>query len=164
MISLIAAHSANKVIGKNNDLPWYIPEDLKRFKSITTGHTVIMGRNTYQSIFERLGKPLPNRRNIVVSSTLKPDTADVEVAPNLEQAIKTADNNEVFIIGGEQLYRYALEKKYVDRMYITLINSDFQGDAFFPDYDTADWRALDRQAGSSKEFSYEFITYERQDN
>lgn len=163
MISLIAAHSANKVIGKSNDLPWYIPEDLKRFKSITTGHTVIMGRNTYQSIFERLGKPLPNRRNIVVSSTLEPDTADVEVAPNLEQAIKTADNNEVFIIGGEQLYRYALDKKYVDRMYITLINSDFQGDAFFPDYDTTDWRVSDRQAGSSKDFSYEFITYERQD-
>lgn len=161
MISIIAAHSNNFVIGNNNTLPWHIPEDLKWFKQLTTGHPVIMGKNTFISIYDRLGKPLPNRCNIVISSTLQP-TEGVEICSSLDEAIKLAgDDPELFIIGGEQLYRAALADGHVGRMYITHVDAEIEGDAFFPEYNTEEWSEVDNQPGESDGYSYKFITYER---
>ncbi len=162
MISLIAAHDLDRVIGKNNDLPWHIAEDLKQFKDITTGHPVIMGRNTFRSIYDRLGKPLLERQNIVISShVLKIE--NVETVNSLNEAIERADDSdEVFIIGGSRVYNDALAEDLVDRMYITLVNAHIPGgDAYFPFYDDASWRLIEQRDSSNDEHSYSFLTYDR---
>ncbi len=157
MISIIAAHSDNLVIGNNNSLPWHIPEDLQRFKRLTTGHAIIMGKNTWLSI----GRSLPNRRNIVVSRTLEP-TEGVEICDSLDKATALAsDDTEIFIIGGAQIYESALKAGIVDRMYITHVETAIDGDAFFPQYAAADWEVVEKVPGKSGEYTYHFITYER---
>jgi dihydrofolate reductase len=164
MISLIVAHASNNVIGKNNALPWYIPEDLKHFKNITTGHTVIMGRNTYESIIKRLGKPLPNRKNIVVSSTLDAEQPEMTVVGSLEKALEISSSApEVFIIGGEKLYKAALESGRVQRMYITLIHQAVEGDVFFPTYELAEWQVVSQKSEKNDKFAYDFITYQKKE-
>lgn len=130
IISIIVAHSKNMAIGKKNKIPWHIPDDLKRFKLFTTGHAVIMGRKTFQS----LGQPLPNRTNIVISHDFKHGGAIV--VPSLEEAIKKAkeiEEEEIFIIGGGKVYAEALP--LIDRLYVTTIDQKVDGDAFFPEYD-----------------------------
>ncbi len=130
MINIIAAVSENGVIGKDGKLPWQLKEDMKRFKALTWGNTVIMGANTYREI----GKPLDGRSNIIVSSTLRVTGENIATAPSLEEAInlaKTKDKNQqIFICGGEQIYRQSID--VADRIYITRIQQNFEGDRFFP--------------------------------
>ena len=141
--SLIVAMAEDNVIGLNNDMPWYIPEDLQHFKAMTLGKPCIMGRKTFESIVARLGKPLPERANIVVSrSGFTHDGADS--ASGLEDAIEKAKTiakkdgaDEIMIIGGAQIYELALP--LADRLYITKIHEKYDGDAFFPEYREEDW-------------------------
>lgn len=131
-ISAIVATDVNGLIGKGNTLPWHLPSDLKYFKEVTSGKTVIMGRKT----FESLGRPLPNRKNIVISRTKIQDER-IETYSTLEAAL--ANNLDCFIIGGAQIYKYALEQKLIDELYITVIDHDFgEGDAYFH-YDKSKW-------------------------
>ena len=133
MISLIFAMDKNNLIGKGNDLPWHYSEDLKYFKTVTSGKTVLMGENTFYSIFDRLKKPLPNRINIV--ATLNPDFKrdDVVVINDLISFLKEKHDEEIFVIGGKQIY--ALSLPYADRLYITHINNEHEGDVYFPKID-----------------------------
>jgi dihydrofolate reductase len=156
-ISIIVAMSQNNVIGLNNKLPWHISADLKNFKKITLNHPVIMGRKTYDSI----GKPLKDRDNIVISrdNSLKID--DVEVVDSLEKAIfKSAESPEVFIIGGQQIYQIALP--LATHMYVTKVNGNFKGDAYFPDYNLEEWREADREELITEDnLKFSFLKYER---
>jgi len=159
-IALIAAVAHNGVIGNHNRLPWRLPDDMRRFRDLTTGHSVIMGRRTWESI----GKPLPGRQNIVVTRAPGRAAADVEFAPSLDAALDLANRPEpVFVIGGEQLYRQALPR--ADLLYLTEILRDFEGDARFPDFDRARWRETSRTAHGLLDavggFAYHFVNYER---
>ena len=151
-LSIIVAMSSNRVMGVNNSLPWHLSEDLKHFKTLTTGHTIIMGRKTYESI----GKPLPNRRNIVISRNLNAFYGGVEVVHSLEDAFSTSSNDEeVFIIGGSNIYEQSLH--LVEHLYITEIKKAFEGDAFFPEIDKSLWTESARETHTSSdgvEFSF----------
>jgi dihydrofolate reductase len=125
-IALIAAMARNRVIGIDNSLPWRLPADLKRFRELTSGHTVIMGRKTYES----LGKPLPNRRNIVITTQRSYKVPGCDIAHSLGRALQLAKDDEVFVIGGEQIFRQAMPKAKI--FYLTIIDADFKGDASFP--------------------------------
>ena len=125
MIYHVVAVSKNGVIGKNGKLPWRFPADLKFFKDLTTGHTVIMGRKTFDSI----GKPLPNRENIVISRHPRPGTAGVKFAESVDQALGLAQKGKVFIIGGASIYRETVH--WVDGIYLTRIHKDYEGDTFY---------------------------------
>lgn len=162
MISLVVAHANNNVIGINNQMPWHIPEDSKHFKEVTLEHPVIMGRKTYESILNSLGKPLPGRRNIVVSSQTI-DRDDIEIVNNLKDALEKVAGEDAFIIGGTQLYQAALDQGIVDRMYITRIDASYDGDAFFPEYDLAEWEELDNRPSKTNNVSYRFITYQKKE-
>ena len=134
MIAIISGFPKNKVIGKGPNLPWHIPEDLKHFKEITTGKTVIMGLVTYKSI----GKALPNRNNIVMSFN-KIDLPDAKVVTSIEEALEVGKsfNEDIFIIGGASIYKIFLP--IVDKLYISHIKQDYEGDIFFPEYDEKEW-------------------------
>ena len=139
-ISLIVAVSRNGAIGLNNQLPWYLPEDLKYFKSVTMGKPLIMGRKTFDSI----GRPLPGRANIVLTRDPQWISDGVEVVQSVEQALlageiacEAADVDEIMVIGGEQIYRMTID--LADRIYLTQVDADVEGDAFFPDIDLNDW-------------------------
>ena len=139
-ISLIVAVSRNGAIGLNNQLPWYLPEDLKYFKSVTMGKPLIMGRKTFDSI----GRPLPGRANIVLTRDLQWTSDGVEVVQSVEQALvageiacEAADVDEIMVIGGEQIYRMTID--LADRIYLTQVDADVEGDAFFPDIDLNNW-------------------------
>ncbi len=140
MISLIAAVSSNGVIGRNGELPWHFPEDLKRFKQLTLGRPVIMGRKTFESI----GKPLPNRLNIVVSRRASYDSSNIGVlvAASVEEAVARAESagGEIFCIGGSEIYRQMMS--IADKIYLTRIEKYFDGDAFFPAIDSNVWRCV----------------------
>ena len=159
ILSLIAALGKNRVIGDHNTLPWHLPADLKRFKELTAGHTVIMGRKTYESI----GRPLPKRRNIIITRQADLKIPGCEIADSLENAIKlVADEKEVFIIGGAQIFEQAITK--ADRLYLTLVDHDFPGDAFFPAYDLNQWQVIEEQrfpADAGNPFPYSFATLEK---
>src|SRR5579885_1294168 len=133
-ISIIVAMSINRVIGLNNALPWRLSADLKRFKQLTMGHCLIMGRKTFESI----GRPLPGRTTIVVTrqNSFKPD--GVQIAHSLEDGINQAVGDEVFIAGGAQIYNKSIQM--ADRLYMTIIEKEFEGDAFFPEINFSDWR------------------------
>jgi len=135
MISLIAAYDKNGVIGNGPDIPWHLPADFAYFKSMTSGSTVIVGRTTFESI----GKPLPGRQNIVVTRNSNYSQDGVEVVYSVEDAIKAADSEEVFIIGGAEIYKYALEQDLVERAYITHIDAEVEGDVLFPKELLSDW-------------------------
>lgn len=158
LISLVVAVAANNAIGKNNRLLWHLPADLKHFKTLTTGHTVFMGRKTYDSI----GKPLPNRRNMVISKSLK-KIEGCEVLPSLEEALLLADKNEeVFIIGGSAIYKLALP--IANRIYLTRVHQEFEADTFFPEIDPKQWQETQRENFSADEknaFPYSYITLNR---
>ncbi len=164
IISLIVARTRNGVIGRNNQMPWHLPEDLRYFKRVTLGKPVIMGRNTWES----LGKPLPDRDNIVITrnTSFRADGAHVthDLASALQYACCIADKKnieEVMIIGGAQIYRAALP--LVQRAYITEIETHLEGDAFFPDLD-GDWRETAREThvpGAKNPFPYSFTVLER---
>ena len=158
-VALIAAVARNGVIGAGNSLPWHLPEDLRRFRTLTSGHTVIMGRKTWESI----GKPLPNRQNIVVSRQAGLLIDGASVAHSLEEALALAVREDpVFVIGGEALYRSALP--LAELLYLTEIERDFHGDARFPAFERAAWREVAREVrepASDAGFAYHFATYER---
>ena len=161
MLSIIVAISENNVIGKDNKLLWHLPEDLKRFKELTTGHTIIMGRKT----FESLGRVLPNRKHIVFTQNpdFKVDDENVEVVHSMLQIQEYIENDEeAFVIGGAVIYNLLMP--YVKKMYITEINKDFDGDAFFPRIDETKWTEISREKGPEDEendFTYTYVTYEK---
>ena len=145
-ISIIVAMTNNRVIGKDNEMPWHLSDDLKNFKKLTLGKTVIMGRLTYDSI----GKPLPNRKNIVLSRSLK--DKKVNVLSSVEEALDiTSSEEEVFIIGGQDIYLQTIKK--ATKLYITMINSEIEGDKFFPNIDLSQWKIIDSLAYSKGEFN-----------
>ena len=156
-ISIIVAMSHNNVIGLKNKLPWHISADLKNFKKITLGHPVIMGRKTYDSI----GKPLVDRDNIVISRNNSLKIDDVQVVDSLEKAVlKTADSAEVFIIGGQQIYKIALP--LATHMYVTKVDGNFEGDAYFPNYIQAEWREVERKdLITENNLKFSFLKFER---
>lgn len=161
MITIIAAVAKNNVIGRANDLPWYLPADLKRFKELTTGHTVIMGRKTFESIVARLGRPLPNRRSIVVSSQVDYAPVGVEVAHSFEEAIKLAASDG-FVIGGAALFASALP--LAQRLELTEVDGDVDGDVFFPEFDRSQWHEVTREAHQKDDpggYDYSFVTYQK---
>ncbi|MBT6081738.1 MAG: dihydrofolate reductase [Polaribacter sp.] len=161
MITIIAAIGNNNELGKGNDLIWYLPADLKRFKKRTTGHPIIMGRNTFESI----GKPLPNRRTIIITRNTSYQKEGCEVVHSLEDAIELiASQEDAFIIGGAQIYKEAMEKNVVDQLDITKVHQDFDADVFFPAIDSMVWEEVSRENFSPDEknlFTYSFINYKK---
>jgi len=157
-ISIVVAISENRAIGKDNKLLWYLPNDLKHFKAITSGHTVIMGRKTYESV----GKPLPNRRNIIIT---RQDIAieGCEVVNSIKAALELCrTEREVFIVGGAEIYKQSLH--LTDRIYLTVVHKQFEGDSFFPEIKKTDWLQVsreDHQPDEKNSLPYSFITYER---
>ena len=156
-ISMIVARSRNHVIGRDNQMPWKISADLQFFKRVTMGHPVIMGRKTWESI----GRPLPGRRNIVVSRNADYEATGGELVGSLDEALKSLSEFErVFVIGGEQLFTQAFPK--ADRLYITEIDLDIDGgDTFFEVPNASDWQEVERTPGSEGDISFSFITLER---
>lgn len=155
IISIIAAMASNGVIGRDGGLPWNLPEDLRRFRELTTGHTIIMGRKTYESI----GRPLPGRRNIVVTRQPRFSAQGVLTAGSLQAALAlTAGENEVFICGGGEIYRQALP--LADRIYLTFLDSPWPGDTFFPEIPGELFAEVSREACPNLSGCY-FILLER---
>ena len=158
-ISVIAAMSQNRVIGRDGALPWHLPTDLARFKSITTGHTVIMGRKTFESV----GKPLPNRRTIVITRNNDYQCAGVFIAHSLDEALDhAAREDEIFILGGEAVYRIALPR--ADRLYLTIVHATIEGDTYFPRFDFDDWKLVEderHEVDDRHAYAFSFRRYER---
>ena len=156
-ISMIVARSRNHVIGRDNQMPWKISADLQFFKRVTMGHPVIMGRKTWESI----GRPLPGRRNIVVSRNPDLQLTGAEVAGSLDEALNRLNEaSRVFVIGGEQLFKQAFDK--ADRLYITEIDIDINdGDTFFEVPNESSWKEVERTPGSEGEIHFNFLTLER---
>jgi dihydrofolate reductase len=150
-VTIVAAVARNGVIGSSSDLPWYIPEDLKHFKALTMGHTLVMGRKTYDSI----GRPLPGRTTIVI--TRQPDWSveGVLVARSFEEALKLADGNDVYVAGGGEIYALALP--YADRLELTEVDQTPDGDIHFPTVDWSRWRETTRDPHQA----FAWVTYER---
>lgn len=156
-IALVVAMAENRVIGRGNALPWKISEDLRFFKKITMGKPIIMGRKTYQSI----GRPLPGRTNIVISRDPDFSAEGVKTAPDLETAIKLAkleSPEEIMIIGGAQIYALALPM--AQRIYLTEVHEKIEGDAWFPDYNAAEWRETAREDFEGNP-AFSFVTLDR---
>ena len=158
-VSIIVAADENNVIGGHNQLLWKLPDELKRFRALTKGHTIIMGRKTHDSI----GRPLPDRRNIVISrSDEVPEGC--ALTHSLEEALALAGEGEVFIIGGGEIYKQALEKDLVDKIYLTRVHGTFDGDVTFPELDKTDWRKTHKEEHAKDPehpFSFTYIDYVR---
>lgn len=155
MISLIAAISQNNCIGVDNDLPWHIPEDLKHFKKVTSGKTVLMGRKTWESLPDKF-RPLPNRTNIVVTRRADyPVPEGVLLYTSLDEALSSHANDDVFVIGGAQIYTQTIDT--ADRLYITHVDTHVDGHAFFPQIDEHAWI----EAGRDPRDGFTFVRYER---
>lgn len=159
MLSIIVAKAKNNVIGKNNEIIWKLPTDMKRFKDLTTGHVIIMGRKTFESI----GRVLPNRKHIIFSQNpdFKVEDENVEIVHSMLQIQQyIEDENENFVIGGAMIYNLLMP--YVNKMYITQIDKEFEGDAFFPRVDSEKWEEIERLPQINENgINYEFITYKR---
>jgi dihydrofolate reductase len=157
-ISIIAAVAENGAIGKDNGLLWHIPEDMKRFRELTTGHAVVMGQKTYESI----GRPLPNRTNIVLTQDPDFQAPGCVVCFSLDEALEKAgevEKEEVFVIGGGMVYRQTLPM--ADRLYVTVVRGDFEGDVFFPDY--SEFRkVVSREERQDEKYRYDFLVLERE--
>lgn len=150
-VTIVAAVARNRVIGRDNDLPWRIPEDLRRFKELTMGGVLVMGRKTYESI----GRPLPGRRTVVVSRNPDLEIEGVEMAPSLEMALEIAGGDDVFVVGGGEIYRQAMG--VADVLEITEVDAEPEGDTFFPEIDPNVWREVARTPGDG----FAFVRYER---
>ena len=161
MLSTIVAIANNNVIGKDNQLIWHLPEDLKRFKQITTGKNIIMGRKT----FESLGRVLPNRKHIILCNDMKMDidNENVEILDDISKLDKYINSDEEnFVIGGATIYKLLMP--YVNKLYITKINQDFEGDVYFPEIKEAEWKEISKEKGLKNDenpYDYEYITYVR---
>ncbi len=157
-ISIIVAKSRNNVIGVHNQLPWHMPADLKYFKKVTTGHTVIMGRKTYESV----GKPLPNRTNIVITRQQDFHADGVTIEASLEQALKQVTADEVFILGGGEVFGQAMNM--ADKLYVTDIDITLDGEVYFPEIDTCQWTLSSEETHQKDEknpYDYSFKVYVR---
>ena len=161
MLSIIVAVAENNVIGKDNKLIWHLPEDLKRFKRLTTNHTIIMGRKT----FESLGRILPNRKHVILCNDMEMniDDENVEVLEDISMLKEYIDSEEEhFVIGGATIYKLLMP--YANKLYLTLIHEEFNGDVYFPEIEEKEWKVIYREKGlKNKEnpFDYEYITFER---
>ncbi|MFI3314702.1 MAG: dihydrofolate reductase [Rikenellaceae bacterium] len=161
IISIIVATAHNSVIGKDNNLIWHISEDLRYFKATTSGHTVIMGRKSYESI----GRPLPNRRNIIITRNSDFSAPGCEVVNSIEHAIELSNDGnseEVFIIGGGEIYRQSIDK--ADKLYITHVDNNYEGDTYFPGIKMSEWKKVSSEKhirGEKFEYPFEFAIYER---
>ena len=158
-LSIVVAMDDNRLIGKDNGLPWYLPADLAYFKKITTGNSILMGRKTYESI----GRALPNRRNIVITRNSETSFSGCEVVDSIDAALSiTKNDNEVMVIGGASLCEQLLPE--VTRLYITKIEGKFKGDIFFPEYDKNKWYQVScesHQPDAINKFVYHFVIMER---
>lgn len=163
-LSMIVAQGKNRVIGVDGDLPWHLSEDLKYFKKTTMGKPIIMGRKTYDSI----GRPLPGRPNIVITRNDSFQAENVDICSTIEEAVNLGkkyaaelDKKEVMIIGGAQIYATALP--HATRLYITEVDLAPEGDAYFPEFDKADWQEVfsEEHATTDESPSYRFVTYEK---
>lgn len=159
IVSIVVAVAANGVIGQNGQLPWRLPDDLKRFKAITDGHAVIMGRITYESI----GRPLPGRQNIVISRRIDSAPPGCVGANSLDQALALVERrDECFVIGGAQIYRDALP--LAKKLYLTRVLAEIDGDVLFPSFEEKEWHEIAREvhpADDRHAFAFEFATLER---
>lgn len=161
MSSIVVACANDRVIGSKNDLPWYIPADLKHFRDITRGHAIIMGSNTYKSIYDRRHGPLPDRRNIVMSRSLKELPPGFELASSFDDVARFVDlkDESVFIIGGAQIYEAALKVGIVDKIYLTVIHAEIKGDTYFPEL-SDDWvqeKIESHHKDDKNTYDYDFI-------
>ncbi|OQY03399.1 MAG: hypothetical protein B6I20_05085 [Bacteroidetes bacterium 4572_117] len=162
-ISIIAVLDTNNAIGKNNKLLCYLPADLKHFKKLTTGHTIVMGRKTYESL---PNGALPNRKNVVLTKNTAFKCKGCDVVNSVEEVLDICREDEnVFIIGGAQIYKLFIEK--ADRLYLTHVHNEFKADTYFPDYETNKWSAAkieDFEPDGKNKFSYSFAKYVRKRN
>jgi dihydrofolate reductase len=163
IVSLIAAVTRNNVIGKNNDLPWKLPDDMKYFMETTKGHAVIMGRKNFDSLPPKF-RPLKDRFNIVISKSYKDENVCVvsSIESAFDQAKANSTNEEIFVIGGAQIYKLALP--FADRLYLTEIDTVLDGDTYFPAVDKGEWMEVSRRHHPSDErhaFAFDFVVYER---
>jgi dihydrofolate reductase len=161
MLSIIVAKTKNNIIGKDNNLIWHIPEDMEKFRSLTLDHTIIMGRKTFESI----GRVLENRKQVIFTNNpdFNPDVENSEIVHSVEDIKKYIDSDEeCFVIGGSMIYHLLMP--YVTKMYITEIDKDFEGDAFFPKMNAEDWEVVRITPGredSGVDFGYQFVEYKR---
>ncbi|MCR4275579.1 MAG: dihydrofolate reductase [Candidatus Wolfebacteria bacterium] len=166
-ISIVVAMALNRVIGNKGELPWHLPADLKHFKELTTGHFVIMGRKTFESILRRLGNPLPDRRNVVITENRGYIASGCTVVHSFREAYCLTTNltdrkEEVFVIGGEKIYRLTFPQ--AERIYLTLVEAHPEGDAFFPEIDLQKWPMISAQHHEPDEknkYPFTFMTLER---
>jgi len=164
IISAIVAMSENHVIGDNNQLPWFLPADLRHFKGITTGNPILMGRKTYASI----GRPLPNRTNIIITRNPSFNAPGCIVVTTIHAAIQRAlldGNNEIFIIGGAEVYAQLMP--HIERIYLTIVHQTFEGDAYFPELDRTEWKECENITHRPDEenvYPYSFLRLERRDS
>jgi len=161
MISIIVATAKNGVIGKNGEIPWYLPDDFKHFAKITRGHTVIMGRKTHESILKRLGHPLPDRKSVVITSQENYMAPGCIVVKSTDDAIKmfSTSTEEVFVIGGGEIYKQFLP--FADKLYITEVEIDCEGDISFPQYNKEDWKQTSSEHhGKDEKHKHEFTYLE----
>lgn len=162
MISFVFAMDKNRVIGYKNQLPWHLPADLQYFKRVTTGHVVIMGRKTYESI----GKPLPNRTNVIVTRQQNYRPEGCIVFHSVEKLVAHfSKEEELFVIGGAEIFSQFLP--IVEKMYVTVIDHEFAGDTFFPEIDETEWEIIHSEKGVKDEknpYEYIFITWQRRES
>jgi len=161
LIKILVAFDENRVIGKNNTLIWHLPADLQRFKALTTGHVIIMGRKTYESI----GKPLPNRTTIVITRQTEFNSEGIITVHSLGEAIlkaKSISREDIYIVGGAEIYQLSLA--HADQILVTQLHDIFDGDAYFPEIPMDAWEIVEREKGVTDEknkFQYSFLTYQK---
>ena len=156
MIIIIAAVAKNRCIGKDNQIPWNLPQDMARFRKLTTNHTVLMGRKTYESILGKLGTPLLHRKNIIITKNLNYKVpSDVKVYHNINTAIEENSKNDIYIIGGADIYSQTIDK--AGKLYITEVKKEIHGDTFFPEIDPTKWQ----QTKKEKHYNFSFCEYTR---
>ena len=159
LISMIVAMAGNRAIGKDNDLLWHLPDDFKHFKAVTMGKPIVMGRKTYDSI----GRPLPGRKNVVVTSDKTFSAEGVVVVRSIDDALAaTRDDDDIMVIGGASFYEQMLP--LANKLFVTWVHHHFEADAFFPDINLDEWRVIeqtDHRADDRHAYDYSFVTYER---
>ncbi|MFO7720495.1 MAG: dihydrofolate reductase [Gillisia sp.] len=159
MLTLIAAAGENNELGKNNDLVWHLPDDFKRFKKITSGHHIIMGRKTFDSF----PQPLPNRTHVVITRQENFKKPGIIVVNSLERAIElTSDDPEIFVIGGGEIYKMAMDA--ADKIELTRVHGEFEADTFFPEIDESQWKLVSEEFHEKDEkhqYAFTYLTYER---
>lgn len=161
MISLLYAMDRNRLIGKNNQLPWHLPQDLAYFKRVTMGHTIVMGRKTFDSI----GKPLPGRENIIITRDKHFTSNGCKIIHSIDELLELSRNKmdeEIFVIGGAEIFKEILP--YSDRLYVTNIYHEFEGDTYFPSIDENEWKMISKEPGIKDDknpYDFDFAVYEK---